>query len=86
MNEIVIYTKDWCGFCHAAKHLLQQLGQSFQEIDVTDDQTQFREMVKLAAGRNTVPQIFVDGKGIGGYTDLQRLVRENRFPPEASIL
>ena len=81
MTDIVIYTKDWCGYCRAAKQMLQQLGFAFREIDVTSDVVTYREMVQLAGGRSTVPQIFVDGKGIGGYTDLARLVSENAFPP-----
>lgn len=80
MNDIVIYTKDWCGYCRAAKQLLQQLGLSYREIDVTNDVAAFRDMVQLASGRSTVPQIFVDGVGQGGYTDLVRLVSEGRFP------
>lgn len=81
MHEIVVYTKDWCGYCRAAKQLLQQLGLSFREVDVTSDVVAYRDMVQLAGGRSTVPQIFVDGTGIGGYTDLARLVAEGRFPP-----
>lgn len=83
MPEIIIYTKDWCGYCRAAKQLLQQLGLAFREVDVTSDVELYRQMVRLAEGRSTVPQIFVDGSGIGGYTDLARLVSEQKFPPRA---
>lgn len=83
MPDIVIYTKDWCGYCRAAKQLLQQLGLVFREVDVTSDVAKYKEMVQLADGRSTVPQIFVDGAGIGGYTDLARLVSEQKFPPRA---
>ena len=82
MNEIVIYTKDWCGYCRAAKQLLEQLGQAYQEIDVTSDQAGYEEMLGKSDGRTSVPQIFFNGRGIGGYTDLARLVRENKFPPQ----
>lgn len=81
MSDIVIYTKNWCGYCRAAKALLQQLGQPFREIDVTSDAATYDEMVKLADGRETVPQIFIDGQGIGGYTDLNQLVSAKKFPP-----
>ena len=80
MSEIVIYTKDWCGYCHAAKGLLKQLNLPYTEIDVTRDHAQYDEMLKRSSGRTTVPQIFIDGNGIGGYTDLSRLVRENKLP------
>ena len=83
MSEIVIYTKDWCGYCHAAKSLLKQLNLPFTEIDVTHDQVQYGEMLKRSSGRTSVPQIFFDGVGIGGYTDLGRLVREDQLPLKA---
>jgi glutaredoxin 3 len=80
MSEIIIYTKDWCGYCHAAKSLLKQLHLPFTEIDVTRDQVQYAEMLKRSSGRTSVPQIFLDGVGIGGYTDLSQLARENKLP------
>lgn len=76
-NEVVIYTKSWCGYCHAAKRLLDQLKMPYEEVDVTSDQERYREMVDRADGRTTVPQIFIDGRGIGGYTDLYRLLQRS---------
>ena len=81
MPEILIYTKKWCGYCSAAKDLLQRLELQFTEVDVTTDQARLEEMLQRSDGRRTVPQIFVDGVGIGGYDDLNRLVREGSFPP-----
>lgn len=81
MPEILIYTRDWCGYCSAAKELLGRLGLPFTEVDVSHDEPRYREMLQRSDGRYTVPQIFVDGVGIGGYTDLAGLVREGRFPP-----
>lgn len=83
MPEIEIYTKDWCGYCRAAKSLLERLGYTYREIDVTYDSELWRAMVARSDGRSTVPQIFVDGRGIGGYTDLSALVRNGAFPPAA---
>jgi glutaredoxin 3 len=80
MSEIIIYTKDWCGYCHAAKSLLKQLNLPYKEIDVTRDHVKYGEMLKISSGRTSVPQIFIDGVGIGGYTDLSRLVREDKLP------
>ena len=78
--KVEIYTKDWCGYCHAAKSLLKQLNLPYNEIDVTRDHAKYDEMLKISSGRTSVPQIFIDGVGIGGYTDLSRLVREDRLP------
>lgn len=83
MPEILIYTKNWCGYCQAAKALLQQLGLPFHEVDVTHDLERYREMLERSEGRTTVPQIFLDGLGIGGYTDLRRLIQEGCFPPSS---
>lgn len=80
MPEIEIYTKDWCGFCRAAKDLLTRLGYPYRDIDVTHDLDAYRAMVARADGRNTVPQIFFDGAGIGGYTELAALVRAGKLP------
>jgi glutaredoxin 3 len=82
MNDIVVYTKDWCGYCRAAKQLLQQLGLTYREVDVSSDIAAYQQMVQLADGRTSVPQIFADGVGLGGYTDLARLVSEKKFPPQ----
>jgi glutaredoxin 3 len=81
MTEITIYTKDWCGYCHAAKHLLTQLGYQYTDIDVTHDVARYQEMRGKAKGRSTVPQIFVNGESIGGYTDLRELVKNKQLPP-----
>ena len=79
MRKVEIYTKNWCGYCRAAKHLLEKLGLEYQEIDVTYDQERYGEMLKRAEGRSTVPQIFVDDEGIGGYTDLYGKVQRSEF-------
>ncbi|MEY4641697.1 MAG: hypothetical protein RLZZ227_1691 [Pseudomonadota bacterium] len=81
MPDIEIYTKDWCSYCRAAKALLKQLGYQYRDIDVTSDDATFRAMVQRAEGRRTVPQIFFDGTGIGGYTELSGLSRSGKLPP-----
>jgi glutaredoxin 3 len=73
MAKIEIYTKAFCGFCSRAKALLDRKGAGFQEIDVTMDRAGFDAMVDRAHGRRTVPQIFIDGKHIGGSDDLAEL-------------
>ncbi len=70
MPNVEIYTKRTCGFCHAAKRLLNAKGVSFAEVDILVSPGRRPEMVQRANGRSTVPQIFIDGKHIGGYDDL----------------
>lgn len=73
MAQIDIYTKFLCPYCARAKALLNRKGAAFNEIDVTMDSAGFAAMVERAAGRRTVPQIFIDGRHIGGSDDLHAL-------------
>ena len=79
MPKIEIYTSRLCGFCYRAKALLENKGVAFQEIDVTLDPVQRREMVHRADGRRTVPQIFIADEGIGGCDDLYALEAQGRL-------
>jgi glutaredoxin 3 len=72
MAQVVIYTTNYCPYCTAAKALLRAKNVPFEEIDVTDDPARRSEMEQLSQ-RWTVPQIFIDGKSIGGYDDARRL-------------
>jgi glutaredoxin 3 len=72
MARVVIYTTNYCPFCFGAKALLRSRDVSFDEIDVTDDPARRAEMERLSR-RRTVPQIFIDGKGIGGFDDARWL-------------
>lgn len=67
--KIEMYTTTYCNYCKMAKTLLKEKGLPFTEIDVTGDDEKRNWLVETT-GRKTVPQIFIDGKPIGGYTDL----------------
>lgn len=71
--HILIYTKFYCPFCTRAKALLESKGAAFEEIDITLDNRARAEMIERAGGRTTVPQIFIDGRHIGGSDDLAAL-------------
>lgn len=79
--SIEIYTTPFCGFCHAAKHLLARKGASFAEIDVYREPDRRNEMTRRAAGRRTVPQIFIGDRHIGGCDELYALDRAGRLDP-----
>ncbi len=79
MSNITIYHKDYCPYCKGAKQLLNSLGLSYREIEVTNHPAEFANMVKRS-GRRTVPQIFVGELHIGGFDDLQLLLANNQFP------
>jgi len=72
MAQVVIYTTNYCPYCTAAKALLRSKNVSFDEIDVTSDQLRRGEMEQRSL-RRTVPQIFIDGKPIGGYDEARDL-------------
>lgn len=74
MNDIIIYTKDYCPYCTRAKDYLKRKGQSaFKEIDITHDETLQAEMINKSGGRKTVPQIFINGTHVGGFDDMHKL-------------
>lgn len=73
MAKVEVYTTTYCPFCHRAKALLNSKGVAFEEIDVTNDPELRRKMVELSGGRRTVPEIFINGRIIGGYDELRAL-------------
>lgn len=80
MPTIDIYTKQTCPFCHRAKALLQQKGAALNEIAIDGDAEKRAGMIERS-GRTTVPQIFIDGKHIGGCDDLYALEAQQGLDP-----
>jgi GrxC family glutaredoxin len=72
MPRVVIYTTSYCPYCFGAKALLRSKNVEFEEVDVTDDPARRAQMERLSA-RRTVPQIFIDGRPVGGFDDIRRL-------------
>jgi len=72
MVDVVIYTRQGCGYCTAAKRLLEQKGVAFREIDATGNAALRQEMM-TRSGRNTFPQVFVGATHVGGCDDLYAL-------------
>jgi glutaredoxin 3 len=71
MAHVKIFTTSWCGYCHAALRLLKTKGVAFEQVDAGDSKT--RRWLREVTGRSTVPQIFIDGRSVGGYTDIRDL-------------
>ena len=74
---IEVYTKSYCPFCWRAKELLSSKKYEFEEIDAEEEE-HFEEMVKRS-GRTKVPQIFVNGKHIGGCDELYDLDEKGKL-------
>ena len=72
MARIEVYTTPSCPYCVRAKRLLAERGLAYEEFDVALDDD-LRAAVIERSGRRTVPQIFIDGKAIGGYEELAEL-------------
>jgi glutaredoxin 3 len=79
--KVVIYTTQYCGFCHAAKRLLDQRRIPYDEVAV-DRRPDLRSWLRDVTKRHTVPQIFINGEPIGGYTDLAALAGRNALEPK----
>lgn len=73
-NEpVIVYTAALCAYCAAAKRLLQKLGVPYREVDLTRDHELRERLSRENGDYRTVPMIFVEGRFIGGYTDLSAL-------------
>ena len=81
MKEVKIYTTTYCGFCVRAKDFLRSKGVAYEEIDVTGDDAMRAQLVEMSGGCKTVPQVFIGGQPVGGYTDLVQLEREGKLDP-----
>lgn len=80
MAKIEVYASMWCGFCVRAKSLLNAKGAEFTEYDVDSEPGRRQEMRERGGGR-TVPQIFVDGKPVGGCDEIFALDAEGKLDP-----
>jgi glutaredoxin 3 len=79
MAEVIIYRTTYCPYCDMAKRLFTNLNVPFTEIDVTHDHDMRIKLVEMTGGRRTVPQIFIDGLSVGGYTDVAELHKNGRL-------
>lgn len=81
MAQVEIYSTPICPYCIRAKRLLMQKGVSFTDIDVMAKPELRDEMTRRAGGRTSVPQIFIDGRHVGGCDDLHALDEKGGLDP-----
>jgi glutaredoxin 3 len=86
--DVLIYLTSWCPYCHAAKELLGEKNARVAEVDV-DGRQDLRAWLVKATGQRTVPQVFINGKPVGGFSDISALDRAGELdallaeaPPE----
>ena len=81
MPKVEIYTQPWCPYCVRAKALLERKGVAFTEIAASPGTEAREESRRRSGGRSSVPQIFIDGRHIGGSDELVALDRQGRLDP-----
>jgi glutaredoxin 3 len=78
--KVTIYTTTYCPYCVRAKRLLDRKGVAYEEIDA-EGNDQLRGWLVEKSGQQTVPQIFVGDRSLGGFSDIDALDRKGRLDP-----
>lgn len=78
--KVTLYTTSFCGFCNGVKSLLSRKNVTFEEIRV-DKRPDLRTWLAERSGQRTIPQLFVNGSALGGFTDLVALDRQGKLDP-----
>ena len=81
MADVVIFSSMFCGYCARSKKLLYGKGVAYTDIDIMAEPKRKPEMVERSGGRTTVPQIFIDGRHVGGCDELYALDAEGGLDP-----
>jgi glutaredoxin 3 len=76
--KAIVWSKDQCPYCDQAKALLKQQGVPFEERKIGDGYTR-EELLEAVPTARTVPQIIINGKSIGGFTELRKYIDETGF-------
>ncbi|WP_298915815.1 glutaredoxin 3 [uncultured Algimonas sp.] len=77
--KVEMYSKMFCPYCIRAKALLEKKGVEIIDIPAAADKTKRAEMNQRSNGRNTFPQIFINGEHVGGSDDLAALERAGKL-------
>lgn len=72
----VIWSKDQCMFCEMAKDLLADYNIEYEERNISKGEWTREQLEEAAPGSKTVPQIFFDGKYVGGFTELKKYMEK----------
>ena len=79
MQKVEVYTQPWCPYCSRALSLLQKKGAAFHEINAPHGTEAREESIRRSGGRTSVPQIFIDGRPVGGCDELLALDRAGKL-------
>ena len=81
---ITIFTATWCGYCKGAKQLLNEKEITYFEVDVEEYNISKRKLKEIGIEDFFVPQIFVDGVPVGGFSDLKKIFGSDMPVPKVS--
>ena len=73
MARVKVYSTGTCPICDKAKNLLTKWNIPYQELRIDQDKDALKEMLLVSSGAKTVPQITIDGKWVGGFSELTEL-------------
>ena len=73
MKTVTVYVGPMCGYCDAAKRLLNKKKIPYKEINIALEEDKMNEMIKKSNGKRTIPQIFIEDFHVGGYNELRAL-------------
>ena len=76
--NVIVYTTAYCPYCSMAKQLLGQKKAPFTEVNV-ESRPDLRSWLRSASGQSTVPQVFINGRSVGGFSDLSELDDEGEL-------
>ena len=79
MKNVTVYMGPMCGFCDAAKRLLNRNNIPYKEINISIEEGKMDEMLSKSNGKRTIPQIFFNDLHVGGYEELRALEKENKL-------
>ncbi|HRO12664.1 glutaredoxin 3 [Amaricoccus sp.] len=79
MKPVLLYGTPFCGYCAAARRLLAEKGVVFEEVDLAAEPGRRAEMVERAKGARSVPQLFVGGEHVGGFSEMWELDRSGKL-------
>ena len=79
MKNVTVYMGPMCGYCDAAKRLLNKKNIPYKEINVALEEDKIEEMIKKSNGKRTIPQIFIENYHVGGYEELRTLEKKGEL-------
>ncbi len=85
MPEVIVYGTSSCPYCIRARMMLDKKGVNYEYIGLDQTPERRSEMESKANGRTSVPQIFIDGRHIGGFDDMAELDIDDELDPLLGI-